>query len=273
MYRTALALALVLLAASLGTAQQAGKHLPRLRFPDEGTIPDGAMGEAVRYGKKVLTQTQVYARAYVGNGLQCSSCHLDAGRKAYAAPWVGLWGVFPEYRARNGTVNALQDRVNDCFERSMNGKPLPLDSDEMRGILAYVWWLSKGVPTGVEVRGRGFARVKASRAPDPDRGRTLYVERCTSCHGLDGQGRSGPNGEYVFPALWGSKSFNIGAGMARLNTAAAFTKANMPLGQDNTLTDQEAFDIAAYFTQKPRPDFPGKSRDWPKGDKPNDAPY
>jgi thiosulfate dehydrogenase len=106
-----------------------------LRAPDERTIPEGPVGTAVRYGKKVLTDTQTYARAY-GNGLNCSSCHLDAGRRACSSPWARLWGMFPEYRSRNGQVNALQNRINDCFERSMNGKPLPYDSDEMRGILA-----------------------------------------------------------------------------------------------------------------------------------------
>src|SRR5262245_27451689 len=261
MRRPALALALALLAAPPSAhARPAGQHPPGLRVPDEKTIPSGPMGEAVRYGKKVLTQTQLYARAYVRNGLNCSSCHLNAGTKAYSAPWVGLWGVFPEYRARNAKVNALQDRVNDCFERSMNGKPLPVDSDEMLGILAYVWWLSRDVPTGVEIRGRGFARIRASEPPDPARGKRLYLEKCIPCHGDDGQGRSGPNGEYLFPALWGSRTFNIGAGMARVNTAAAFTKTNMPRGQENTLTDQEAFDIAAYFTQQPRPDFAAKFR-------------
>jgi len=246
---------------------------PRVRVPDERTIPAGPMGEAIRYGKKVLGQTQTYAAAYVGNGLNCTSCHLQAGTKAFASPWVGLWGVFPEYRARNGKVNALQDRVNDCFERSMNGKPLPPDSDEMRGILAYVWWLSRDVPTGVEVRGRGFVRIPASRPPDARRGRTLYLQKCVACHGDDGQGRSGPNGEYLFPALWGPRSFNIGAGMARVGTAAAFIKTSMPIGLDNSLTNQDAFDIAAYFTAQPRPDYPEKFRDWPKGDKPKDAPY
>src|SRR5215510_5434237 len=200
MRRTMLALAFVLITAPFAAStQQVATPPPPLRPPDEKTIPDGPMGEAVRYGKRILTQTQRYARSYVGNGLNCSSCHLNAGAKAYAA-WMGLWGVFPEYRARSGKVNALQDRINDCFERSMNGRPLPLDSDEMRGILAYVWWLSKNVPTGVEARGRGFARVTASRAPDPERGRTRYLEKCLSCHGADGQGRSGEKGEYLFPA-------------------------------------------------------------------------
>src|SRR5262249_481664 len=158
--------------------------------------------------------TQIYAKGYVGNGLNCSSCHLDAGRRAYAAPWVGLWGVFPEYRSRNGKLITIQDRVNDCFERSMNGKALPYNSDEMRGILAYIWWVWRNVPTGVAVRGRGFAHVPVNRPPDPKRGEAIYARKCAVCHGVDGQGREGANGEYVFPALWGPRSFNIGAGMA-----------------------------------------------------------
>jgi thiosulfate dehydrogenase len=61
--------------------------------------------------------------------------------------------------------------------------------------------------------------------------------------------------------------------MARLSNAAAFVKVSMPLGQGNTLSDKEAVDVAAYFTRQPRPDFAAKARDWPKGDKPTDAPY
>ena len=142
-----------------------------------------------------------------------------------------------------------------------------------RGILAYIWWLSKDVPTGVAVRGRGFAHVKVDRPADPNRGEAIYARTCAVCHGADGQGRQGPNGEYLFPALWGPKSFNIGAGMVRLSNAAGFVKTNMPLGQGNTLSDGDALDVAAYFTRQPRPDFAAKSRDWPKGGKPSDAPY
>ena len=265
----------VLATMSAGSAQSQRTMRERviaLRAPDERTIPEGPVGSAVRYGKKVLTETQTYARAYVGNGLNCSSCHLDAGRKVFASPWVGLWGMFPEYRSRNGQVNALQDRINDCFERSMNGKPLPYDSDEMRGILAYIWWLSRDVPTGVAVKGRGFTRVGLRRPADPQRGESVYARKCAACHGADGHGRRGPNGEYLFPALWGPESFNIGAGMARLSNAAGFVKSNMPLGQA-TLSDADAIDVAAYFIRQPRPDFPAKMRDWPKGGKPDDAPY
>lgn len=244
-----------------------------LKAPPESSIPSGPMGEAVRLGEKLLGDTQTHAKAYVGNGLNCTSCHLNGGKTPYAAPWVGIWGVFPEYRSRNAQVNALQDRVNDCFERSMNGKRLPTESKEMRAILAYMWWLSQGVPTGTAVEGRGFKRIKAPEPPSAERGKQVYAAKCASCHGADGQGITGPKGEYQFPALWGPKSFNIGAGMARLDTAAAFVRANMPLGQPNTLTEQEAFDVAEYFIRQPRPDFARKTGDWPKGDKPADARY
>ena len=274
--RIFVAIGAVLATVGPGAAENQRKPIDRvvpLHVPDESTIPAGPVGTAVRYGKKVLTDTQTYARDYVGNGLNCSSCHLDAGRRAYSSPWVGLWGMFPEYRSRNGQVDSLQDRINDCFERSMNGKPLPYESDQMRGILAYIWWLSKDVPTGVPVKGRGFTRVRISRPAAPQRGESVYAQKCATCHGADGQGRRGPNGDYLFPALWGPDSFNIGAGMARLSNAAGFVKANMPLGQGGTLNDADAIDVAAYFIRQPRPDFPAKTRDWPKGGKPDDAPY
>src|SRR6476620_6414180 len=98
--------------------------------PGEADVPQGPLGDAIRQGEKLVTQTQVYAKAYVGNRLNCTSCHLNGGKTPNASPWVGIWGLFPEWRSRNAKVDALQERVNDCFERSMNGKPLPLGSDE-----------------------------------------------------------------------------------------------------------------------------------------------
>lgn len=263
----------LLFAVSLtARADDTAKPWP-LRVPDESTIPSGPMGDAVRLGRNVVTDTQNHAKGYVGNGLNCTSCHLNGGTVAWASPWIGIWGVFPEYRARNASVNPLQERINDCFRRSMNGKALPLDSPEMIGVLSYMWWVSQGVPTGMNVEGRGFKRIKAPAKPDPEKGKAIYAEKCAVCHGAAGEGMTKPDGGYLFPALWGPKSFNIGAGMARLNNAAGFVKQNMPLGQGGTLSDQEAFDVAAYFTSQPRPDFSGKSEDWPKGDRPPDARY
>jgi len=230
-------------------------------------LPAGPMGDAIALGQRILSRTRDNAPQYAGNALNCTSCHLNGGRTPWSAPWVGIWGVFPEFRSRNARVNTLPDRINDCFERSLNGSRLPLESVEMTGILAYMQWVSRGVPTGTSVEGRGFLRIRSAQTPDPGRGRQSYLEKCSACHGADGQGIA------AYPPLWGPQSFNIGAGMARLDTAAAFVKANMPFGQGGTLSDQEAFDIAAFFTRQPRPDFPAKSKDWPKGGKPADARY
>ena len=241
--------------------------------PVSDNIPEGPVGDAIRVGERILKHTPQALPEYNGSALNCTSCHLDGGRKPYSSPWIGVWGVFPEYRSRNAKINLLEDRVNDCFERSMNGRALPTDGPDMRAILMYFQWLSRGVPTGQDGPGRGFKRITPPQPPDRQRGERLYAEKCALCHGKDGEGIYNEHGETVFPPLWGPRSFNIGAGMARVNTAAAFVKANMPFGQDNTLTDQEAFDVSAFFTHQPRPDFEAKQRDWPKGDKPKDARY
>lgn len=236
-------------------------------------FPSGQVGEAIRLGLKIVTQTPRYAAAYSGSALNCTSCHLNGGRTPNAAPWVGIWGVFPEYRSRNAKVNRLEDRISDCFERSLNGRRLPDESSEMVGILAYMQWLSRGVPTGTNAPGRGFARISSPQPADPKRGRVIFSEKCSVCHGAQGEGLYDTQSETGYPPLWGPESFNVGAGMARLNTAAAFVKANMPLGQGGSLTDQEAFDVAAFFTTQPRPDFAAKHMDWPRGEKPADARY
>jgi len=266
--RVSKALVAVLLLASAGAAGADAPFAP----PATATIAPGPLGDAIWFGRKTAEQTSASVKANVGAGLSCTSCHINGTRTPNALPWVGLWGVYPEYDPRSGRVITLADRINECFRRSMNGKPLPLDSVAMRGLLSFIWWLSKDVPTGVSVTGRGFQSIEAPRPADPVKGRALYTEKCAACHGASGQGVTGAGGQVVFPALWGSRSFNIGAGMARLDTAAAFVKAKMPLG-GIALSDQEAYDVAAYFTRQPRPDFKAKSRDWPNGDKPRDARY
>jgi len=266
-YRPSILLGAALL--SIGTAAHANP-VP-LDPPAESTIPRGPEGDAIRLGKLLLTDTRKQLPDNVGNGLNCSNCHLNAGTVAYAAPFAGLWGMFPEYRSRGAKIDSLQERINDCFLRSMNGKPLAYDSKEMNAMLMYMRWLSTGVPTGTEVIGRGFGQVDTTLAPNAARGKTRYEQKCASCHGDKVDDDRNPAVGYIFPPLWGRDSFNIGAGMARTYTAAAFIKHNMPLGQGNTLSEQEAIDIADYVTHQPRPAFAPAKNDWPNGGKPKDA--
>ena len=235
--------------------------------PAPEAIPNDERGVKIRYGYQLVVNTQEHARGYVGNALNCAHCHLDAGRKLHAAPYVGLISVYPEYRSRNARMNTIEDRLDQCFERSLNGRALPPGSREKEAIVAYIAWLSEGVSIESARQWRGFLRITPTRTPDPANGRALFAAKCTACHGADGQETA------AAPPLWGPRSFNIGAGMARVSLAAGFIKANMPLGQGGTLTDDESYDLAAFINGQPRPDFPSKVYDWPKGGKPADSPY
>lgn len=249
------------------------KIVQNFKAPDFSTIPSDAYGASVKRGKHYLENTFQTLPQYTGAQLNCTSCHLDSGTKSFAGPWVGVTARFPQYRSRSAKVDTLPDRVNDCFERSLNGTRLPETSPEMTDIITYMTWLSKGYAIGQDIKGSGMPKLVLNRAPDLKNGKTVYESKCIACHQANGQGLYAEDGKSVFPALWGKNSFNIGAGMARLHTAAGFVKKNMPLGQGDTLTDDEAWDVAAYFSQQERPDFKNKIKDWLKGDKPKDARY
>lgn len=235
--------------------------------PSPDSIPGDLRGEQIRLGYEIVVRTQDYAKAYIGNGLNCTNCHLDAGLNPNAASFVGLSRLFPEYRARADRRMTLADRINECFERSLNGTSLPPDSSKLEAIVSYIEWLSQNVPEGSRVPWRGIPRIASSRQPDVTSGKKVFATKCVFCHGSDGQGTM------AAPPLWGPRSYNIAAGMARVSVAASFIKANMPRGWGWSVTDDEAFDVAAYINSHPRPDFPNKVHDWPKGGKPVDTPY
>jgi len=226
--------------------------------PSPDAIPAGPFGDAVRLGRNIFNDTQTYARAYVGNGLNCVNCHLDEGRKANSAPLWAAYGMFPTYREKNHKVNTYEDRISGCFRFSMNGKAPPPGGKELVALASYSYWLAKGAPIGVELPGRGYPKLDDPlQEPDIQRGQALFEANCVICHGADGQGTQ-VKGRYVFPPLWGKNSFNGGAGMTKDHNAAAFIKANMPLGQGGLLKDQEAWDIAKFMNSHARPTDPRK---------------
>ena len=246
----------------------------KFQVPDLTTLSQDEFGESVLRGKELLEKTNALLPGHVGAKVACTSCHLNSGTTPNAGPWVGIVTRFPQYRARSGKLDTLQDRVNDCFERSLNGKRLSETSQEMTDIISYMTWLSKGYAVGGTIEGSGMPRLKLDREPNLENGKQVYLAKCASCHQANGSGQFDlASKKAVFPALWGKDSYNIGAGMARLHTAAGFVKHNMPLGQGGSLTDDEAWDVAAYFSQQTRPDFSQKSKDWPLGGKPKDARY
>lgn len=235
-------------------------------IPADSLIPGGPLGASILRGRAIMLATADSLPGHVGNRLACGSCHLDAGTRASSGPWIGSYASFPQYNARAGHVIRMEDRVNECLRRSLNGVPLTEDGRDMTDVVAYLAFLSRGVPQGTRPAWLGYRRLHP-RVPDPVAGESLFASACARCHGPSGEGTP------VAPPLWGPQSFAIGAGMARIHTAAAFIRWNMPFDQAGTLSDQQAYDVAAFVLTHPRPDTPGKERDWPNGDPPSDAAY
>ncbi|WP_424630581.1 c-type cytochrome [Bradyrhizobium sp. SYSU BS000235] len=258
--------------------------------PEVGALPNDAFGAQVRRGRDLITATYAHigpevsdaAKRFAGNNLACSNCHLEAGTKKFGLPIFGLFELFPQYSSRLGAEITIEDRVNSCMVRSMNGRELPTDGPEMQAIVAYIKFLSSGVAPGQKLPGLGAgAMPELKRAADPVRGKAIYVNSCLACHNTDGSGirRSLPTTDlgYMMPPLWGSDSFNDGAGMARLITAANFLHFNMPHGADYLnpqLTVEQAWDVAAFVVSQPRPKKAGLDKDFPDLlKKPVDAAY
>ena len=254
------------------------------KIPDEKTIPNNQFGELVKYGKELIVHTSKYIGPEVenpnmrfsGNNLQCQSCHLDAGTKAFSAPFVGSSAAFPQYRPREDTIGTLADRINGCMQRSMNGYPLPVNGKEMKAMEAYMFWLSQGIPIGAAnaLEGRGLDKIDRKmikkQAADPVKGKIVYDQQCASCHGVDGDGikNEGRANGYLYPPLWGDDTYNKGAGLYRILKAADFIKSNMPLGatkENPILSDEEAYNVAAFMNMDShtRPEKINRKNDFP----------
>ena len=283
-----LASAALLLAAACGKVERAPDAAPVSAVwptPDPSSLAEGPHKQDVLYGEALIRRTHALvgpnvanaAMRYAGNNLACSSCHLDGGRRRYGLSLIGVAGAYPRDMARENAMQSLAQRINGCFERSMNGRALPENSREMAAIIAYIGFLSDAAPADME--GRGAPAIQQmERAADPARGATVYSANCAVCHGANGQGLRNTNGEgYSYPPLWGPDSFNTGAGMHRIITAANFIRANMPYGvthESPQLTAEQAFDVAAFINVQPRPERDHLDRDYPdRTRKPVDAPF
>jgi len=289
----AAALAGVALIAPATAGEPAGAEAPASAgwaAPDLNKLPDDAWGGEVRRGRELIARTYAHlgpeaadpARRYAGNNLACQNCHLGAGTQPFGDPLVGSFANYPNYRVRSGAVGTIEERINGCMVRSLNGRALPLDSPEMMAMVAYLKFLATGRPMGEPLPGQGAGRMpELTRPADPERGRAVYAATCAACHGADGQGqRNGAAGDakgYAVPPLWGADSFNDGAGMDRLTDAANFIRNNMPLGttwQHPMVAPGDAWDVAAFMQSQPRPHMAGLERDFPdRLEKPLDAPY
>ena len=239
--------------------------------------PKGPVGELVKLGEEIMMKTDTHplTKNLVGNKLKCISCHLRGadGKPGTAdgiSSFIGSATAFPAYSKREKRVQTLQDRTNNCFMRSMNGKRPIVDGKASMAMYAYITWLSTGMPMKMNEKAplsphnmklwpksfKHFAKIqkKATHANYVN-GKKQYVQKCASCHGQNGAGLG------TFPPLWGKNakdewlSYNTGAGMSKLHKGAAWVKSNMPLGQGGSLAEQDAADIMLYVNAQPRANF------------------
>lgn len=234
-------------------------HVPPTMEDLEDANLHPELKRVIRRGYDLFMNTQQLRGKNVFNSMNCSSCHMGEGRLPFAGPVWPAAVILPNYRPKNDHVNNLEERIAGCFSFSMNGKPPEYGSDDMLALAAYHQWLAKGVPIyqpGGTMYGRGYPRMEdPAKGMDYDRGAKVYAENCSICHSDDGSGLV-ERGEVVFPAVWGDGSYNWGAGISRHYTLASFVKHNMPLGRPNSLSEQDAWDVAYYIDSQERPQEP-----------------
>jgi len=271
-------------------------EVPRNPLTDP-TLGTSLVADQIRWGYKIFVDTPHEAPRFTGGKVACANCHLNAGQRERAMPLVAVAGMFPEYNNRAARLISLGDRIVDCFLRSENAAgrlesesggeagesdrgnaegSLSTSSKEVLAVSAYLTWLAQGYPVGVNPAWRGQNAIAQNKlipiaSLDPRRGEAVFMERCTSCHGADGQGVQ--IGDKKAGPLWGPESWNDGAGASRVYTLAGIIRYAMPYLNPNSLTDEDAQQVAAFITSKPRPRYPFKDRDYVGAKVPVDAVY
>jgi thiosulfate dehydrogenase len=251
--------------------------------PDINLVPQTPDGDMIRYGRELFVNTSIYfgprgTVATITNGMNCQNCHVWAGTKSNGNNLASVSANYPKYRERSGRVESIEFRINDCMERSLNGKSIDSISKEMRAMVAYMKWLGQAVPPKTKPAGSGLTDIPwLNRAANPEKGKMVYENQCRRCHGKNGEGVFFEDStRYKYPPLWGPQSFNASAGLYRVSRIVSFIKYNMPfdLAQSSPqLSDEEAWDVAAFICTQTRPEknYPG---DWPKLEtKPIDYPF
>jgi thiosulfate dehydrogenase len=264
-------------------ASASAKAKPKWVIPDTTELANTENGMLIKYGRSLVVNTSYYfgpkgVIAHASNGMNCQNCHLNAGTKLFGNNFSLTAVGYPRFKERSGTVETIVKKVEDCFERSLNGTKIDSNGREMKAFVAYLEWIGKNVKKGTKPEGSGIEELAfMDRAADTAKGRAVFVAKCQVCHGKTGEGKLNLNGTgYTYPPLWGSHSNNIGASIYRISKLAGFVKNNMPFGadyQNKQLSNEEAWDIAAFINSQPHP-FKDIKGDWPKlSTKPYDHPF
>lgn len=269
------------------TSSNVAEQIPEKKFwspPDTNQIPNSEVGKKIIYGRKLVTHTAAFLGPkgtvlQITNGMNCQNCHLESGTKLFGNNYAGVASTYPKFRPRSGTIETIEKRVNDCIQRSLHGKPLAVDGEEMKSFVAYIKWVGSEVPKDSIPVGTGIqVPILLDRPADPEKGKLIYQQNCSRCHGTNGEGmKIADASEWVYPPLFGPDSYTTGAGLYRLSRFAGYIKYNMPndlaTPEKPFLTDDQCWDVAAFINSMPRPDF-NITEDWPDiSKKPFDHPF
>jgi thiosulfate dehydrogenase len=241
------------------------------KAPDSTATPAGEAGDMIRYGKDLLAHTGRYfgpngSVAKISNGMNCQNCHMDGGRRLFGNNYASFIATYPKMNNRSGKIDQPTDRIVQCFNRSLAGHAPDTNGREVKAMLAYMKWIGRGVKKGRKLFGTATEKLAfMDRPADPVKGKTVFISKCITCHGSTGEGLlAADKKSYTYPPLWGPHSYNNGAGMYRIGNLAGFVKNNMPFGatyQNPQLTDEEAWNVAAFVNSQPRPHF-DQRKDW-----------
>jgi len=251
--------------------------------PSIDTVNNDSRGDLIRYGRELIANTSKFLGpkgtvSRHSNGLNCQNCHIDAGTRSFGNSFSAVASTYPKFRERSGKIESVEFRVNECMERSLNGKKLDSLSREMLAMVSYMKWVGQHVPKGVKPIGAGTEELPyLNRAANASKGKEIFIKKCQTCHGADGQGKFLTDSTgYLYPPLWGPHSYNVSAGLYRLSRFAGYVKNTMPFGSSHKnprLTNEEAWDVAAFVNSQPHPVKLFKY-DWPEiKSKPVDYPF
>lgn len=208
----------------------------------------------VMKGYYIMLETQKYASDYAGDKITCNNCHFAGGNTLGGAnggiPLVGVTKKYPKMLPGN-KLYTLEERINACFEKSINGRAMSVKGPLMKALIAYMEWISTPVHSLKDAPWLGLKLLHSQHIPNSDNGQKVYIKNCAICHGNDGEGQ--PRKENLsYPPLWGPHAFNQDAGLNRLPYLSSFIFYNMPFNQAH-LSVEDSLDVAAFLIRQPKP--------------------
>ena len=227
----------------------------KYKLYDPEMAPQEIRGKVMR-GFQIMMETKEQLPEYAGDDISCRNCHFNGGNTMGGrSAGFSLVGVVHKYPRQlpSGKEYTLAERMNSCFIKSMNGKPLPLESEDMQALVAYMEWISSGIPKLDSYPWLGEKKLNSDHVGNYQSGEKLFAMKCAPCHGESGEGQKRPY-DLDYPPLWGERAFNDAAGMNNPDTFAYFIYENMPYNEPK-LSVEESIDIAAFVTKQPRPKF------------------